>query len=161
MLDQESVSVREIARLVGKTTATVRAIPLAPLHYRALQLLMNSVLPLNYTQKEIFTKYETLISLTPASKLDLRVVDRPQKVPPTWNTSASTRLTILLERLLATLDNLYSELSPWQTIGPLSVIAHSTLHSSPCWMYPSTLFLHLERCGRTSQFCCKWTTLRL
>ena len=71
MLGKESVSVREIARFVGKTTATVRAIPAAPLHYRALQLLMNSVLPRNYTQEEIFTKYETLVSLIPASKLDL------------------------------------------------------------------------------------------
>ena len=70
-LGKESVSVREIARFMGKTTATVRAIPLAPLHYRALQLLMNSVLPQNYTQEEIFTTYETLVSLTPASKLDL------------------------------------------------------------------------------------------
>ena len=50
MLDQESVSVREIARFVGKITATKRAIPLAELHYRALQMLMNSVLPLNYTR---------------------------------------------------------------------------------------------------------------
>ena len=69
--DQESVSVREIARFVGKATATMRAIPLAPLHYRALQLLMNSVLPLNYTQEEISTKYETVVTLTPASKKDL------------------------------------------------------------------------------------------
>ena len=69
--DRESVSVREIARFVGKATATMRAIPLAPLHYRALQLLMNSVLPLNYTQEEISTKYETVVTLTPASKKDL------------------------------------------------------------------------------------------
>ena len=70
MLGKESVSVREIARFVGKTTATVRAIPLAPLHYRALQLLMNSVLPRNFSQEEIFTKYDTLVSLIPARKLD-------------------------------------------------------------------------------------------
>ena len=69
--DRESVSVREIARFVGKATATMRAIPLAPLHYRALQLLMNSVLPLNYTQEKISTKYETVVTLTPASKKDL------------------------------------------------------------------------------------------
>ena len=71
MLDQESVSVREIARFVCKTTATTRAILLAPLHYRALQMLMNSVLPLNYTQEEISIKYETVVSLTPASRADL------------------------------------------------------------------------------------------
>ena len=34
MLHQASVSVREIVQFVGKTTATLRAIPLAPLHYR-------------------------------------------------------------------------------------------------------------------------------
>ena len=69
--DRESVSVREIARFVGKATATMRAIPLAPLRYRALQLLMNSVLPLNYTQEEISTKYETVVTLTTATKKDL------------------------------------------------------------------------------------------
>lgn len=71
MLEQQSVSVREVARFVGKTTVTMRAIPLAPLHYRALQSLMNSVLPLNYTQEEISTKYKTIVPLTPASKADL------------------------------------------------------------------------------------------
>ena len=81
MLDQESVSVREIARFVGKTTATTRAIPLAPLHYRALQMLMNSVLPLNYTQEEISIKYETVVSLTPASRADLEWWITFEKVP--------------------------------------------------------------------------------
>ena len=63
MLDQQSVSVREIARFVDKTIATMRAIPLVPLYYRALQSLMNTVLPLNYiqedAQEEIFTKINT------------------------------------------------------------------------------------------------------
>jgi len=75
LLDQQSVSVREIARFVGKTTVTIRAIPLAPLQYRALQSLMNSVLPLNYIQEdmqeEVSSKYKTVVSLTPASKADL------------------------------------------------------------------------------------------
>ena len=71
LLDRESVSVREIARFVGKATATIKAIPLAPLHYIALQLLMNSVIPLNYTQEEISTKYEAVVTLPPASKKDL------------------------------------------------------------------------------------------
>ena len=82
LLDQESVTVREIARFVGKATATMRAIPLAPLHYRALQLLMNSVLPLNYTQEEISTKYETIVTLTPACKRDLEWWIDLQKVCP-------------------------------------------------------------------------------
>ena len=71
MLHQASVSVREIARFVGKTTATIRAIPLAPLHYRALQMQMNSVLPLNYTQEEILDKYNTILSLNLASRENL------------------------------------------------------------------------------------------
>lgn len=37
MMHQASVSVREVELFVGKTTTTLRAIPLAPLHYRALQ----------------------------------------------------------------------------------------------------------------------------
>ena len=82
MLEQQSVSVREVARFVGKTTATMRAIPLAPLHYRALQSLMNSVLPLNYTQEEISTKYETRVPLTPASKVDLEWWVALEKAPP-------------------------------------------------------------------------------
>ena len=70
MMHQAFVSVRETARFVGKATATMRAIPLAPLHYRALQMQMNSVLPLNYSQEEISSKYN--ISLTSASKEDLQ-----------------------------------------------------------------------------------------
>ena len=48
LLAQQSVSVRQITQFVGKTTATLRALPTAPLHYRTLQFLMNSVAPVNY-----------------------------------------------------------------------------------------------------------------
>ena len=72
MMHQASVSVREIAQFVGKATATMRAIPLAPLHYRALQMQMNSIFPLNYSQEEISNKYNTVLSLTSASKEDLQ-----------------------------------------------------------------------------------------
>ena len=41
LMTQQIVSIREIACFVG---AMIWAIPTAPLHYRALQLLMNSVL---------------------------------------------------------------------------------------------------------------------
>ena len=69
MLLQTFISVKEIARFVGKTTATMRAIPLAPLHYRALQMKTNSVLPLNYSQEEISNKYDTmLLWIQPAEK---------------------------------------------------------------------------------------------
>jgi len=70
MLHQASISVMEIVRFVGKTTTMIRAIPLAPLHYRALQIQMNSVLPLNYTQEEILNKYNTILSLNLASRED-------------------------------------------------------------------------------------------
>ena len=69
MLDCPQVTVREVARFVGKAVDTLRAIPLAPLHYRALQMLMNSVLPLNYTQEEV--NNETFLTLTTACKADL------------------------------------------------------------------------------------------
>ena len=72
MLHQASVLVREIARFVGKTTATMRAIPLAPMHYRALQMQMNSALPLNYDQEEVLDKYNTVLLLDPTSKEDLK-----------------------------------------------------------------------------------------
>ena len=45
LLCQQTVSVRELARFVGKTSASQRAIWQAPLHYRALQFLINSVVP--------------------------------------------------------------------------------------------------------------------
>ena len=60
-----------MAQFVGKTTATMRAIPLAPLHYRAPQMQMNSVLLLKYSQEEIFNKYNTMLLLNPASREDL------------------------------------------------------------------------------------------
>ena len=71
MLGQPSLSVREIARFVGKTTATTRAIPLAPLHYRPLQMLMNSIVPPSYSQEETTKKYNTPLVLNPDSKADL------------------------------------------------------------------------------------------
>jgi len=72
MLHQTSTSVREIARFVGKTTATTRAIPLAPLHYRALQMEMNSVLPPNSNQEEILDRYNVTLTLNPACRVDLK-----------------------------------------------------------------------------------------
>ena len=45
LLSQSTLSIRQVAQFVGKATATMRALPTAPLHYRALQRLMNSVAP--------------------------------------------------------------------------------------------------------------------
>jgi len=66
ILEQVSILVREIAWFVGKTT--MRAIPLALLLYQALQMQMNSVLPLNYNQEEILDKYNVILSLNQASR---------------------------------------------------------------------------------------------
>ena len=71
LMTQQIVSVREIAHFVGKTIAIIRAVPTAPLHYRALQLIMNSVVPQNYTQEEITRKFDTSLQLDQASKGDL------------------------------------------------------------------------------------------
>ena len=71
LLAQQSVSVRQIAQFVDKTTATLRALPTAPLHYRALQFLMNSVAPVNYTQEGTTDKFNTIVQLDPESKTDL------------------------------------------------------------------------------------------
>ena len=66
-----SVSIREIAQFVGKATATMRALPTAPLHYRALQLLMNSVHPEDQGQEGVTSKFSTVVPLNPRSKSDL------------------------------------------------------------------------------------------
>jgi len=79
MLHQTSTSVREIARFVGKTTTTMRAIPLAPLYYQALQ--MQSVLPLNYNQEEIVDKYNVILTLNPASRAHLEWWVNPTTAP--------------------------------------------------------------------------------
>ena len=71
LLAQTSVSVRELAQFVGKATATMRALPLAPLRYRAIQSLMNSVHPMGYTQEGMNLKFNTLVQLNTMSKADL------------------------------------------------------------------------------------------
>ena len=63
---QESVAVQQIAQFVGKTMATLRALPLV--HYRALQFLMNSVVPAGYAQEEVAEKFNTIVQLDLASK---------------------------------------------------------------------------------------------
>ena len=45
LLQYQSVTVRDLARFMGKTTASCKAIWQAPLHYRGIQALMNSVSP--------------------------------------------------------------------------------------------------------------------
>ena len=74
ILSQDQVTVRELARFVGKAVATVRALPMAPLHYRALQFQMNAVLPAQDqdTGILIMNKYNTKVHLDEESRADLR-----------------------------------------------------------------------------------------
>jgi hypothetical protein len=68
LLAQPIVNVRELARFLGKTSAAARV---APLHYRALQAMVNSAIPMDYSREEIATKYNTELSLTPKARVDL------------------------------------------------------------------------------------------
>ena len=51
---------------------------------------MSSLLPLNYTLEEIYTKYKTLASPSPASKTDVEWCIGIKKAPP-WNTRVPSR----------------------------------------------------------------------
>jgi len=80
LLYQQSVSVRDMARFVGKASASMRAIWQAPLHYRALQFLINSVTPESLGQTEQATmKFNANLNLTKEAESSLRWWD--QKVP--------------------------------------------------------------------------------
>ena len=65
MLSQTELTVRDIARLIGKLTASIQAIFPAPLHYRQLQSLKNTALQSggNYNMK---------VSLNPACQEELQ-----------------------------------------------------------------------------------------
>ena len=72
LLCQQTVSIRELARFVGKTSASQRAVWQAPLHYRALQFLINSVVPTDQSQQEgSDAKFNTNLRLTKEAKADL------------------------------------------------------------------------------------------
>ena len=156
MMQQASVSVREIARFVGKTTATMRAIPLAPLHYRALQTQMNSVLPLNYSQEEISNKYNTVLSLTSASKEDLQ-----------WwltNTTAPMGAPVCPSEPSITVHSNASN-QGWGAVlkgqsqtGGVWSPEEATHHVNYLELLAAFLAIKaLGRLGRTSQSCCAWT----
>ena len=65
------MSARELARFVGKASATIRAIQAAPLHYRALQSLMNSALPPD-TPHLAVEKFRARVELSSAARADLK-----------------------------------------------------------------------------------------
>jgi len=70
LLTQSIVSIRQVAQFVGKATAPLRALSTAPLHYRALQRLMNSVTP---PQDSLPTpkRFNAVVQLDSTSKADL------------------------------------------------------------------------------------------
>jgi len=71
ILAQEQIQLREVARFVRKVVAVARGFPIAPLHYRALQFTMSSVLPVTHSQKDLVRKYNSMIKLNTESKADL------------------------------------------------------------------------------------------
>ena len=72
LLHQQNVSVREVARFVGKASASMRAIWQAPLHYRALQFLINSAVPERSGQPDhVALKFNANLNLTKEAKNDL------------------------------------------------------------------------------------------
>ena len=64
LLQRHSVSVRDLARFMGKVTATRRAIWQAPLYYRALQRMINSVVPIDQPLPARASKFNTTLHLT-------------------------------------------------------------------------------------------------
>ena len=68
LLTHKLVSVRELASFIGKASG---AIQIAPLHYRALQRMVNTVIPFFQSQEEIQRKYSTVLSLTAGAQEDL------------------------------------------------------------------------------------------
>ena len=77
--------VQELARFVGKAVATVQALPLATLHYRALQFQINAVLPAPYqgTGPPNRKKYNTRVLLHGESRANLRwwkLLDRKRTI---------------------------------------------------------------------------------
>ena len=69
------MSVRKLAKFVGKTTATVKALPTVPLHYRALKRLMRSVSP-KVSQSvchhsEMTAKFSMQVQLLPNARANL------------------------------------------------------------------------------------------
>ena len=87
ILSQDQVTVRELVRFVGKAVATVRALPLAPLHHRALQFQMNAILTAPYQGAGLpgHEKYNMRVLLDEASRADLRwwkLLDRRRSGSP-------------------------------------------------------------------------------
>ena len=64
-LVQPQILVRDLAKIIGRMSATTQAILPAPLHYRSLQSLKNAALRAEES-------YEAVVALSSAAKQDLR-----------------------------------------------------------------------------------------
>ena len=71
LLQHQLVSVRGMARFVGMVTATTRTIWQAPLHYRALQRMINSVVPIDQPLPARVSKFNTTLHLTTDTEKEL------------------------------------------------------------------------------------------
>ena len=71
LLHQTTVSVRELARFVVKAVATVRGISVAPLYYRALQRLINSVSLADSFHSPVTEKFNVHLLLSQEARADL------------------------------------------------------------------------------------------
>ena len=71
LLKQENMSVRELARFLGKVSAAARAVWQAPLHYRALQRMVNSVISESQTQPDLRQKLNVQVHLTKEAREEL------------------------------------------------------------------------------------------
>ena len=72
LLYKQNVSVRDLARFVGKTSASQKAIWQAPLHYRAIQFLINSVMPMDQLPQDgPETKFNAILKLTKEAENNL------------------------------------------------------------------------------------------
>jgi len=68
----QSVSIRDLARFVGKTSASTKAIWQAPLHYRAIQAMINSVSGVEPSLVSKVSRFNVTLQLTAQAMKDLR-----------------------------------------------------------------------------------------
>ena len=71
LLQHRSVPVRDLARFVGKTTASYKAIWQAPLHYRGIQALLNSVSPDTEDNSALTGRFNVRLPLSEEALQDL------------------------------------------------------------------------------------------
>ena len=72
LLKLDRVSVRELARFLGKVSAASRAVWQAPLHYRALKRMVNAVIPESQSQPAVIQKFNVQVEVTREAMEDPR-----------------------------------------------------------------------------------------